>query len=657
MVRKLTLACVGSLVVGCLCLWLGAAASFAAEYRTLSAGETVTLTQDLTVNVVLVGFSQGDGMNKVDQAALLKDLPTVVQPLDTQGVGPLKFNYSYNVVWAGRAFQNRFFSYLKGIAVTKPLTSFQQAYNEQVHSSVDIANNCWIDAPSVEKWLAANAAGLHVDSKQYTVFLVNWYGRSDFRYHVYAKTNEPDPDTGKNFGVVQDRTKVVAWGGTARDDAQDSSASTKRVWFYDLSAGPDSLTGSWNVDDTCYMWGYAPQAQTQTGATTYRIPPVWEYGNLTAYRPFDDLTGDLAKIVGDVAVKGLFTSNMVDTGVDNTSLSSPGTIARRVEMAVNLANLQPGTDAKKYLLVDFVLERLAKLEPWRRFSASYTELRQSKAELYAAYTSWVYWYTTGMTDLSKTIYPGVADNDTVTGDLLVFVRKHLPQLIDVESNSYQIPVMALNVPDADASFVFGFGYPDPGTGRPMSFALTSELERTLVGYGLTTTTTHEFGHNLGMDHPSDRFDVSGSVYPTGSVYYMWAGAEVNSMMSYVDLNWDFSQFDYDNTARTATAGFLNHANLTLERIVASGHGQAVCGLLREADASATLALNQYRAMCYQKSANSAREAYDSVLKALARVRATFGRASVRAAAAPAAKGATQPASAVFDLGAVSRMGD
>jgi hypothetical protein len=650
MVHRLTSWCVGVLAV-CLCLAVCATPSPAAGLKTLSPGEVTTYTQDLTINVVLVGFEPGTGVDQVSEAALQQGLPAGARPLDTQGAGPLSFQYDYNVVWADQAFEDRYFSYLSSIAVDKPLTSFQQAYNEQTHATLDVTGNCWIDAPSAEKWLADNADDLGVDCRAYTVFLVNWYGRQDFRFHVYSKTNEPDPDTGKNFGADQDRTKLVAWGGTTRDDPQNAASALRRVWFYDLSAGPDALTGSWNVDDASYMWGYTPAAQADTGTTAYRIPPVWEYGNLGAYRAFDDLSGDLAKIVGDVAVRGLFTSNMVDTGVDNTSLSCPGPIARKVEMSVNLANLQDGTDAKRFLRTGYVLRRLAKLEPWRRFTASYQEVKRSKEELHAAYLSWAYWYLTGMTDLSHTIYPGVTGNDTVTGDLLIFVRRHLPQLIDVDSSSYQIPVMALNVPDAEASFVFGFGYPDPGTGRPMSFALTSEAERSLVGYGLTTTTVHEFGHNLGLEHPSDRTDVSGSVYPTGSVYYMWAGAEVNSMMSYVDLNWDFSQFDYDNTARMAVAGFLNHANLTLERIVRSGHRSSVRRLLRDADAHATVALKQYRAMRYQESASNARKAYDVVLKALKKVRAVSGKGSIPADRATSLQAVPSAAGEI-----VSRMG-
>ena len=41
----------------------------------------------------------------------------------------------------------------------------------------------------------------------------------------------------------------------------------------------------------------------------YRMPPVWEYGNLTGYRPFDDLSGDLAKVTRYVAIDLLFTTS------------------------------------------------------------------------------------------------------------------------------------------------------------------------------------------------------------------------------------------------------------------------------------------------------------------------------------------------------------
>ena len=64
-------------------------------------------------------------------------------------------------------------------------------------------------------WPSNPPAG--VDTRRNTVFLINWYGRSDFKFHVYTKTNEPDPDTGYNFGVERDSRKIIAWGGTTAE--------------------------------------------------------------------------------------------------------------------------------------------------------------------------------------------------------------------------------------------------------------------------------------------------------------------------------------------------------------------------------------------------------------------------------------------------------
>ena len=79
-----------------------------------------------------------------------------------------------------------------------------------------MTDNHWIDAPSVEQWLADNTTS--VDTTDSTVFFINWYGRDDFKYHVYTKTDEPDPDTGYNFGVERESRKLIAWGGTTPDD-------------------------------------------------------------------------------------------------------------------------------------------------------------------------------------------------------------------------------------------------------------------------------------------------------------------------------------------------------------------------------------------------------------------------------------------------------
>ena len=96
---------------------------------------------------------------------------------------------------------------------------------------------------------------------------------------------------------------------------------------------------------------------------------------------------------------------------------------------------------------------------------------------------------------------------------------------------------------------------------------------TALGYGLTTTQIHEFGHHIAMSHPHDGWDSEMKIDygPEGSYYFAWAGDENNSMMSYVDLNWDFSQFDHDNFNRFEAAGYIVNANAIAGNVLASAN--------------------------------------------------------------------------------------
>jgi hypothetical protein len=182
-------------------------------------------------------------------------------------------------------YEKKVFGFLSDAAKPAPLTDFQKPYNGnspafcnppdgdpepcQTGGVRDIKKNYFISAPAVEKWLAENPpAG--VDTKRNTVFFINWWGdgqkpREGFKHHVYTKSNEPDPDTGFNFGRQAQSRKLIAWGGTTAEDEENGLGATRRVWFHDLSAGPDSFTDNWNVDD--------PDL-TGDGVEDYRLPPV-----------------------------------------------------------------------------------------------------------------------------------------------------------------------------------------------------------------------------------------------------------------------------------------------------------------------------------------------------------------------------------------------
>ena len=101
--------------------------------------------------------------------------------------------------------------------------------------------NRWIDAPKVEKRLIDTAPqGVDTGSPRSSSSTGTAAATSSF--HVYSKTGEPDPDTGYDFGADRDTRKIVAWGGTTPDDEETGLGrrGVNRVWFYDLSAGPEA---------------------------------------------------------------------------------------------------------------------------------------------------------------------------------------------------------------------------------------------------------------------------------------------------------------------------------------------------------------------------------------------------------------------------------
>jgi hypothetical protein len=210
----------------------------------------------------------------------------------------ISYSYDYDVTCASSGYERRFFSTLSRLAEPAPLTELQQQYNDQRNNVLEVTDNHHIDAPTVERWLADHPpAG--VDTRQDTIFFVNWYGRPDFKFHVYTKTDEPDPDTGFNFGVETQSRKLIAWGGTTPDDEENRLGRLRRAWFYDLSAGPESWTDNWNVDDADLDGDDVPD---------YRMPPIWEYTR-GGFRAPSALSGDLGKVARYVGVNLLFTSS------------------------------------------------------------------------------------------------------------------------------------------------------------------------------------------------------------------------------------------------------------------------------------------------------------------------------------------------------------
>jgi hypothetical protein len=566
--------------------------------NALEPGGFHTLEQDLTINVVFVGYEPGSGDREIDETAFMGELPAMYRTVNrypsfyfgNEFLG-VDFNFDYNPVYADKAFEDAFFGYLDSIADPQPLTLYQDLYNSQSAATGNVTDNHWIDAPSVEQWLADNTNSmLGVDTTQYTVFFINWYDRPDFKFHVYTKTDEPDPDTGYNFGVERESRKLIAWGGTTPDDEETGLGSLHRIWFYDLSAGPESWTDNWNVDDD---YGY-------------RMPPVWEYGNLDGYRPFDNLSGDLGKVTRYVAIDLLFTTSPL-----YKPAISPPELADDIQLDINVFQMDPNYDGTDYFDTGLLASELNELQPLNTF-----DVELNSQEFDARFEKVYNCFYDGISCFGNRLF------GDAFADLFLYFNDHLVNFLEGDAD-YEVPIFAFNATDDLFTCCLGYADDDWATGtQSFVFGFDSPSIRDDSGYGFTTTFIHETGHHLGMSHPHDGYDYEADVDfgPDGDFYFAWSGDESNSMMSYIDLNWDFSQFDRDNMNRYLTSVYLNQANTILADIYASPKAGQASSLLTSADNHAAMAVAAYANMDYAGAAFHAKAAYSDVLAAAAQIK-------------------------------------
>ena len=209
-------------------------------------------------------------------------------------------------MYADRAYEDDFFAELgrrsrpfREVNVNRrELSCRQLAYNEQRRNVLDIPAAYAIDAATVERWLLEHpAAG--IDPARNTVVFVNWWGRPDFRFHVYTKFGEPDVDTGSENGRYCGQM-TIAWGGTGSNDEENGFGRESRLWFHDLSAGPDFRTSNYNVDGADV---------DGDGVADHRLAPVWEYLTPGGVRDRSELAPDLQKVARYVAIDSLFTAS------------------------------------------------------------------------------------------------------------------------------------------------------------------------------------------------------------------------------------------------------------------------------------------------------------------------------------------------------------
>ena len=586
----------------------GAAGAPGAGFGGLNPGGLPELREQVPVTVVLVGFEPG----QVDEQALLAQLPATYAPVirsrlfyGLDGDLGLRYTLTYNVVRAGKAYEDAFFGALAGLATPASTTLFQDLYNLSGAGTVEVTDNAAIDAPSVEKWLIENPPP-GVDPARNTVFFVNWYGREDFRFHVYTKTGEPDPDTGYDFGANRSSRKLVAWGGTAPADEETGyGGKPARVWFYDVSAGPESWGGSYDVVDCEAVTCPEDFVPFDIPETEYRIPTIWEYDD-GGYRDPSALGSDLGKLTRFVAVNLLFVTSPV-----YPPYLTPTKLPETINLDANTYEGWPGTDASAtYQKPELLLAETEELTHNRAtFDNQDLAFQGTKAE--ECYVPFAEAFFTG-----EFFGPGCYGDayplyDFAGANMFLHHAVNRSAFTGGERGDYE--AMAFNVAVTDDYPVPFLGLADDNWWDGTQSFIYNLVSPGIVdaGYGLTTTQIHEYGHHWGLSHPHDGWDSElGLDYgPSGETFFAWSGDESNSMMSYIDVNWDFSQFDLDNHDRHRAAGYMLNANVLAAEVLARNRPAAKV-VLAVADGTCAFAKLRLQSHDYPGTFRSARRCYE-----------------------------------------------
>ena len=610
-------------------------ADTAPAFTTLSPGQPPRLTETIPVQVVLLGYEQ----DAVPEEYFRGYLPNVARPIDRSrtwsrisdefgddwtwgdpGVAErvvelgLHYGFDHDVVYADQAYEDAFFGHLVNIGVdeadlTGPDVSlFQFFYNQQPGRALDITNNLVIDAGAVERWLVEHPAP-GIDSNRNTVVLVNWWGRDDFRFHEYEPAGEPQSESGVNFAKTLWTTRLMAFGGTAPHDEESGFGRQSRTWFHDLSAGPDWRTGNWVIDDNL---GFGPDPSWQT-----IFPPVWEYalGGAPDRVPLPDALGVITRFV---AINLFFAASPL-YGTD-----ADAQMTTDVELDVTAY----GEHGRPRLTPSLLRQELGDLlgtPP--KLEVEHRPFSGTPARCHSAFLA----DERCRTETDPSVYP-------VDANFFGSAERVMSQWRD-GSAGYEAPGFVY-----DASRVrkwIALADENWTDGSRSATHTMLDPPHLSAGYGTTTTMIHEYGHHFGVSHSHDGYETewgpngySANHPRSGVFFFAWVGNEVNSVMSYLDINNDFSQFDVDNHQRWQAIRYLRAANMIAGQVVSSPRAASGAAHLARADVSFTAAQAALTAHDYRGAEARAADGYQAVRAAATAARVTVPTVDPWVMAAP-----------------------
>lgn len=556
----------------------------------LQPGTFEVLTHRVPIRIVFIGYEA----QQLDLETFKAWLPPTYKPvvrypqyfgLQGRDLG-LLFDFTYSFEFKGKPFADKFFGALAAMGRPGPRTAYQQYYNDQVRNILDVPSEIlYLDAPSVEAWLHRHDSAR--DDRAYTIYFVNWYGRPDFRFHVYEKTDEPDVDTGHNFGLRESR-RVIAWGG-----------SSSRTWFHDLSAGPELWGGNANVDDANLDEDPYPD---------YRIPPIWEYAQ-AGYRSPDELWIDLYLLTRFVAINQLFTSSPYFDPLG----TAPGAGGAKIAHVTTLEDDDdPTTSGQDNFDAKVMRARLREFEPYYHWQVGESLVDPIDPGARSALETFATGFTGGF-------IPGCwqAFGHPLASLYCYFSEHSATYFPSYRPNDYVGRVAAYNTRQESRLGFVAFSDGDWSEGaQSLNYVFAGPGLRSR-GFGVTNLAVHEFGHHIGLSHPHDGYDSEfGFDYvASADLFFAWAGDESHTVMHYLFTSTRFGQFDRDNAHRWETAGYLNRANALADAVLGHPEAARVRGLVLAADLSAAYGRTQFRDWNYARSAAALRLSYELLLTA------------------------------------------
>jgi hypothetical protein len=579
-------------------------------FSTFVPGEEGVFVEASPLHVVFLGYEEGVGAEEIDAGTFAAALPSTVVGFVRNslfaGVARLAGNVNFldiSLTFADADFEDAFFDHLTSVGVPVELTDAEAAYNVQPSAETTISEPLAIDAIDTERWLGEHLGEIGIDTFEPTVVLINWHSRPDFRFHHYTKTGDPDPETLVDAGTSWPwSTSLIAWGGTAADDVSDPAGAVYRVWFHDLSAGPDAFTVNWELT--------TPDLDYD-GLVDNRLPPVWEYGSTNDYRPFDDLTGDVAAVVRYVAVDSLF----FPAPLYKPALSPP-LLPESISVDVN--RFGPAGGPSSPLDLDAMLAPLPQVAPWYSYSATRGDATIDP-RLGTVLDCWLVnnSYEQGTSCYGDRAY-GYAYYD-----LFLWAYDNYNRLVRGDAN-HHVPVVWFDLAEDPGTPLVGLSDSNFFDYENTQFyvAMITFPEITDSGLGESSILSHEVGHHLGLPHPHDAFDYEQVIQflPRGDFYFARVGTESSTLMNYLRNEHSFSQFDEDSMGRWTAAMALNEANQIIADIYESPRGHEVDDALHIADLFAGAAVYWYKGESqYRIAASYAMHAYRHVVAAAASI--------------------------------------